>query len=104
MVAGEQQMVPVVNTATELRIHVRAATPAGVTAGFIKPHAPALASKPDRGGEASEPGADHMHRTRRRYHTRPCRKANHSLSDFETFTRAAGSRHPDRNKAESVAR
>ena len=62
MVAGEQEMISIVDTATELRIQIRTATPASVTAGFIKPHAPTLGGKLNRGGEAGEAGADDMHR------------------------------------------
>ena len=73
-------MVAVVDAAAELGIQIRAASPAGVTAGFIKPHAPTLGGKLDRSGEASETGADDMHRAQRRSHTRPCRNTSQSLS------------------------
>ena len=82
---------------------IRAASPAGVTPGFIKPDAPTFAGKLDRSGKASETSADDMHRTQRRSHARPCRNTSQSLSSFDMFTRVAGSRHPERNSAESVA-
>jgi len=63
VVAGEQEMVAIVNAATEFRIQVGTAASAGVVAGFIKPHVSALGGKPDRGGKASQTGADDMHRT-----------------------------------------
>ena len=65
MVAGEQEMIPIVDAAAELCIQIRTTTPAGVTASFIKPHVFTLAGKPDRSGEASETGADDMHRAQR---------------------------------------
>jgi hypothetical protein len=96
-------MVAIVDAATEFGIQIRAASPTGVTASFIKPHTPTLGGKLNRSGKASETGADDMHRTQRRSHTRPCRNTSQSLSGFDTLTRVAGSRHPDRNRAESVA-
>jgi hypothetical protein len=96
-------MVAIVNAAAELRIQIRTAAPASVAASFIESHTPTLGGKPDRSGEASETGADDMCRTQPRYHTRPCRNTSQSLSGFDTFTRVAGSRHPERNRTDSVA-
>jgi len=89
--------------ATEFRIQIRTAAPAGVTAGFVEVYPVTLGGELDRCGEASETGADDMNGTRPRYHTRPCRNTSQSLSGFDMFTRIAGSRHPERNSAESVA-
>ena len=96
-------MIAIVNAAAELRIQIRTAAPTGVTAGFIEPHTATVAGKPDRSGEASETGPDDMRCTRPRDHMRPYRSTSQSFSGFDTFMRVAGSRHPERNKAESVA-
>ena len=55
------------------------------------------------GTEDPRAHTDDVHRTQHRSHTRPCRNTSQSLSGFDTFTRVAGSRHPERNRAESVA-
>jgi hypothetical protein len=102
VVAGEQEMISIVNAATELCIQIRSATPAGVEAGFIKPHTPTLGSQSHRSSEASEASADDMHRAQFCSQTRPCRNTSQSLTGFDTLTRVAGSRHPERSRAESV--
>jgi hypothetical protein len=102
VVAGQQEMISIVDAAAELCIQIRTATPAGVTAGFIKPHAPTLGGQPDRSSEAGEAGADDMHRAQFCSQTRPCRNTSQSLTGFDTLTRVAGSRHPERSRAESV--
>ena len=102
MVAGEQEMISIVDAATELCIQIRTATPAGVTAGFIKPHASTLGGQPHRSSKASDAGADDMHRAQFCFQTRPCRNTSQSLTGFDTLTRVAGSRHPERNRVESV--
>jgi hypothetical protein len=95
-------MISIVDAATKLRIQIRTATPAGVTADFIKPYAPTFGGELDRSREASEAGADDMHRAGLSSHTRPCRNISHNLTGFDTLTRVAGSRHPEHSKAESV--
>ena len=63
MVAGEQEMISIVDAAAELCIQIRTTTPTGVTASFIKPHVFTLGGKPDRSSEARETGPDNMYRT-----------------------------------------
>jgi hypothetical protein len=102
VVTGEQKVISIVDAAAELCIQIRTATPAGVTAGFINPHAPTPGGQPDCSSKASEAGADDMHRAQRCPQTRPCRNTSQSLTGFDTLTRIAGSRHPERSRAESV--
>src|SRR5438046_619755 len=101
-------MVAVVDAAAELRVPIRSAAPAGVTAGFVEPHAAPLGGKLDCGSETGETGADDMHcallGAHGRAHMRPWRNASQSLSGFGRLTRAVGSRHPERTSAVSVAR
>lgn len=102
MVSAKQKMITVVDAAAELCVQIRTTTPPGMTAGFIKPHAPTFGGQLDRCGEASESGAYNMRYAQFRSQTRPCRNTSHSLTGFDTLTRVAGSRHPEHSKAESV--
>src|SRR6516165_9209024 len=103
LVAGKQEMVAIINAAAELRIQIRTTAPAGIAARLIKPHVLAFGGQPDSSGEASKTGPDDMHRARPCSHTSPCRNASQSLRGFDTLKGVAGSRHPERSKAESVA-
>jgi len=96
-------MVAVVNSAAELCVQIRAATPAGMPTGFVEPDPATSSGKLDRGGETGETRADDMHRAQPSTHKNPCRNTSQSLSGFDRLTRSAGLRHPERTRAESVA-
>src|SRR5271155_2094587 len=57
-VAGEQQMVAVIDMAAESRIEIRAAAPAGVAARLVEPHAAPGIGQRYCCGKPGEPGAD----------------------------------------------
>jgi len=104
MIAGEQEMVAIVDTATQLRIEIGTATAAGMRGGFIKAHVSTLGGQPDCCGKAREAGADDMHDAWRGPHTNPCRNMSQTLNGLDRLMRAAGSRQSERTNSESVAR
>src|SRR5215831_3621454 len=98
-------MVAIVDPAAQLRVEIGTAAPAGVPRSFMQKHEAAGIGKPDRRSKASQPRSDDVHasRDRSRVHRKPWRNTSQSFSDFDTPTRAAGSRHPERSRAESVS-
>jgi hypothetical protein len=59
-IAGEQEMVAVVDPAAEFGIEIRTTAPTGVPAGLVEPHRPTGVGERGRGGEPGEPGAHDM--------------------------------------------
>src|SRR5204863_4469146 len=102
-VAGEQQMIAVIDAAAEFGIEKRPAAAAGMLAGFVERDAMSVGDQRHGGGETGDSGADDMHPARRT-HTRPWRNTSRSLCSFDSETRLLGSRQPSRSKTSSRAR
>src|SRR5262249_18491524 len=60
MVAREHQVIAVVDGQAERSVVIGATPPPRLVRGFMDDDAPAGGRKPHGGGEAGEPGADHM--------------------------------------------
>ena len=102
-ITGKQEMVAVVDPATEFRIEIGSAAPAGMKARFVQTYFTTCGSKLDRGSKTGKTGANDMRCAWPDTHMRPCRSASQSLREVDRLTRAAGSRHSERSKAASVA-
>ena len=99
-------MIAVVDPASEVGIEIRAAAPPGVWSGFMEDDGAAVSHKRNRRREPRETRSDDMHAAglSRCLHNKPWRNTSQSFSEFDTPTRSAGSRHPERCRAESIAR
>ncbi len=105
-IAGEQQMVAVVETAAELGVEIGTAAPAGMAARLVEPHFSPGGGQGYRGREPGKPGADDMGpaAARSAAHRKPWRSTSHSFAARDKATRAAGSRHSPRISSRNVAR
>ena len=99
-------MVAVVDAAAEFGIKIGTAASAGMGGSLIQNDAAAGIGECDRRREPGEARTNDMHATRalRRPHSKPWRNTSQSFSEVATLTRAMGLRHPERCRAESVAR
>ncbi len=107
LVAGEEQVIAVVDANAQLGIDKGAAASASLRSRFVEDDRMALIGQHNGCGQAGEPGPDDMHVARRRAggtHKSPWRSTSHSFCAFDRLTRLVGSRHPERNKASSIAR
>ncbi len=64
LIAGQKEMIAVVDPASELGIEIGAAASAGMEGGFIQDHGAAGVGERDRGREPGESCTDDMHATR----------------------------------------
>jgi len=96
-------MVAVVDPATEFRIEIGSAAPAGMKARFVEPYSATCSSELDCRSKTGKTGANDMRYACTDTHMRPCRSTSQSLREVDRLTRAAGSRQPECSKAASVA-
>ena len=82
VVAGEQQMIAVVDAAAQRLVEIRSATATRCGAGLVQGDTPAALDQFDGGRQTCQPGADDMGVS----HSRVNRAAISSLRHFGTFT------------------
>ncbi len=107
LVAREEQVIAVVDANAQFGIDKGAAASAGLLTRLVEDDRVALIGQRDGGCQTGETGPDDVHAARRRGdgdHTSPWRRTSHSFCPFDRLTRRAGSRHPERSNASSIAR
>ena len=108
IVAGDHQVIAVVDPAAELGIDVGAAAAAGILRRLVQPHMRALLGEADRRGQPGEAGADHMDPAPLHgagsAHRKPYRKASQSFCHLGSEMRANGSRQSARIRRSRIAR